>query len=90
MSTSHLSMPATREFRNGNKAPLAFARMEYDQRLAHLRAAMDARAITWVVFTSMHNVGYYTGFLYCSFGRPYGCVITADDCFTVSANIDGG
>ena len=31
-----------------------------------------------IILTSMHNVAYYTGFIYCSFGRPYGCVITKD------------
>ena len=36
----------------------------------------------------MHNVAYYTGFIYCSFGRPYGCIITQDKITTISANID--
>jgi hypothetical protein len=36
-------------------------------------ASLDA-----AVLTSMHNVAYYSGFLYCSFGRPYACVVTAD------------
>jgi creatinase len=25
----------------------------------------------------MHNIAYYSGFLYCAFGRPYGLVVTA-------------
>jgi len=37
----------------------------------------------------MHNVSYYTGFLYCGFGRPYACVVTQESCTVVSANIDG-
>tara|TARA_B100000676_G_C17974765_1_gene785463 strand:- start:277 stop:1353 length:1077 start_codon:yes stop_codon:yes gene_type:complete len=36
----------------------------------------------------MHNIAYYTGFIYCSFGRPYGCVVTANKISTISANID--
>ena len=36
----------------------------------------------------MHNVAYYTGFIYCSFGRPYGTIITQDKITTISANID--
>jgi len=36
----------------------------------------------------MHNIAYYTGFIYCSFGRPYGCIITEKKIFTISANID--
>ena len=42
-----------------------------------------------VLLTSMHAIAYYSGFLYCSFGRPYGCVVTPERCVTVSANIDG-
>ncbi|MXQ06302.1 M24 family metallopeptidase [Alphaproteobacteria bacterium GH1-50] len=75
---------------NGDKAPLPFAQSEYDDRLAKLRAVMARRDIPAVLMTSMHNIAYYSGFLYCSFGRPYGCVITQDRCTTVSANIDAG
>ena len=42
------------------------------------------------LLTSMHNVAYFSGFLYCAFGRPYACVITPDRCVTISANIDYG
>ena len=41
-----------------------------------------------VILTSMHNIAYYTGFIYCSFGRPYGCIITEKKIITISANID--
>jgi len=41
-----------------------------------------------IILTSMHNIAYYTGFIYCSFGRPYGCVVTASKISTISANID--
>ena len=51
---------------------------------------MAAQDIPAVLLTSMHNIAYYSGFLYCSFGRPYGCVVTADRCTTISANIDAG
>ena len=71
------------------KAPLPFPRAEYERRLTNLRAIMAARDLGAVVLTSMHNVAYHSGFLYCSFGRPYACVVTADRCTTVSANIDG-
>ena len=40
------------------------------------------------ILTSMHNIAYYTGFIYCSFGRPYGCIVTIDKLYTISANID--
>ncbi|WP_421703376.1 aminopeptidase P family protein [Aliiroseovarius sp.] len=75
---------------NGEKAKLPFSDAEYERRLSELRAIMAARGVEAAVFTSMHNVAYYSGFLYCSFGRPYACVVTADRCTTVSANIDAG
>ncbi len=75
---------------NGEKAPLPFSGAEYERRLANLRGIMTVRDVPAVLLTSMHNIAYYTGFLYCSFGRPYGCVVTQDACTTVSANIDGG
>jgi len=82
--------PAAFTCHNGDKAPLPFPRSEYDRRLAALRAVMAVRDIPAVLLTSMHTIAYFSGFLYCSFGRPYGCVITQNACTTVSANIDGG
>jgi creatinase len=75
---------------NGDKAPLPFSKAEYARRLAALRAVMAERDIPVVLLTSMQNIAYYSGFLYCSFGRPYGCVVTQEACTTVSANIDAG
>jgi len=75
---------------NGEKAPLPFSRAEYDRRLDGLRAIMARRGLEAVLLTSIHNVAYYSGFLYTAFGRPYGCVVTATDCTTISANIDAG
>ncbi|MEM9498640.1 MAG: aminopeptidase P family protein [Pseudomonadota bacterium] len=75
---------------NGEKAPLPFSRAEYDRRLTGLRAIMAARGLDAVLITSMHGVAYYSGFLYCAFGRPYACVVTPERSVTVSANIDGG
>lgn len=75
---------------NGEKAPLPFSRSEYQRRLTRLRDVMDRNDVPAVVLTSMHNIAYYSGFLYCAFGRPYACVITPDRCVTVSANIDAG
>jgi len=75
---------------NGEKAKLPFSNGEYENRLSALRKVMVDSHIEVVVFTSMHNIAYYSGFLYCAFGRPYGCVITQDRCVTISANIDLG
>ncbi len=85
-----VSRPDFFSFPNGEKAPLPFSRSEYDRRLAGLRAIMAERAIDAAILTSMHGVAYYSGFLYCAFGRPYACVVTQDRSVTVSANIDGG
>ncbi|MEO1745755.1 MAG: aminopeptidase P family protein [Pseudomonadota bacterium] len=73
---------------DGGKAKLPFSNDEYQRRLAGLRAMMAHEDVPVVLLTSMHNIAYYSGFLYCAFGRPYACVVTQDACTTVSANID--
>ncbi len=75
---------------NGSKAELPFSKDEYARRLTKLREIMAVRDIPAVLLTSMHNIAYYSGFLYCAFGRPYGCIVTQEACTTVSANIDAG
>ncbi len=75
---------------NGERAALPFSEGEYARRLETLRSIMAARDLDAVLLTSMHNIAYYTGFLHCAFGRPYGCVVTRSACTTVTANIDGG
>ena len=67
---------------------LPFAPSEYDARLKGLRQIMAAKGVAAAVFTSMHNIAYYSGFLYCAFGRPYALVVTATDNVTISAGID--
>ena len=62
--------------KNGEKAKLPFSDEEYNQRVDKLRNVMDKKNLDMIILTSMHNIAYYTGFIYCSFGRPYGCVIT--------------
>lgn len=85
-----LIRPEHYRFHNGDKAPLPFAEAEYQDRLSGLRDIMELHSLDAVVLTSMHNVAYYSGFLYCSFGRPYACVVTKTECVTVSAGIDAG
>jgi len=82
--------PEMYRFHNGEKAKLPFAEIEYEARLKGLRQIMDDAGAQAVVFTSMHNIAYYSGFLYCAFGRPYGLVVTDTDCVTISAGIDAG
>jgi creatinase len=76
------------ELKNGNKAKLPFSDKEYKNRLNKIRETMSKKKVDMVILTSMHNIAYYTGFIYCSFGRPYGCLITEKKIVTISANID--
>ena len=76
------------ELKNGEKVKLPFTEKEYQNRLSKLRKVMSEQGMDMTILTSMHNVAYYTGFIYCSFGRPYGCVVTQEKIVTISANID--
>ncbi len=82
--------PDMYRFHNGEKAALPFSQAEYESRVAGLRAIMDEMGVGAAVLTSMHNVAYYSGFLYCAFGRPYTVVVTETECVTISAGIDAG
>ena len=66
--------PDTYRLHNGEKATAQFSTTEYETRLAGLRTIMAAAGVKAAIFTSMHSIAYYSGFLYCAFGRPYGLV----------------
>jgi len=76
--------------KNGEKSKLPFSDKEYQKRVENLRTVMSKNNLDMIILTSMHNIAYYTGFIYCSFGRPYGCIITTNKISTISANIDAG
>ena len=78
------------ELKNGEKAILPFSDGEFENRISKLRKVIADSGIDFVIFTSMHNIAYYSGFLYCSFGRPYALIVSNDLNITVSANIDLG
>jgi creatinase len=78
------------QFTNGSKVPLPFSDKEYENRLKGLRKIMAEKNLDAVIFTSLQNIAYYSGFLYCSFGRQYACVVTDKRNIVVSANIDAG
>lgn len=84
-----MERPEFYRFHQGEKV-LPFAPEEYENRLGGLRAIMDAHGVEAAVLTSMHNVAYYSGFLYCAFGRPYALVVTATQAVTIAAGIDAG
>ena len=78
------------QFTNGCKAPLPFSDGEYENRLKGLRKIISENNLDAVILTSLQNIAYYSGFLYCSFGRPYAYVATSKRNIVVSANIDAG
>src|SRR5690625_2440791 len=75
---------------NGEKVTPTFSRQEMENRNRILRENMAEMGIEAVLFTSYHNINYYSDFLYTAFGRSYALVVTQDRHYTVSANIDGG
>jgi creatinase len=83
-----IDRPRYYRFHQGERV-LPFADDEYEQRLADLRLLMERLHVDVALFTSMHNIAYYSGFMYCSFGRAYGLVVTAQSSVTISAGIDG-
>ena len=78
------------QIKNGAKAWSPFSDDEMDRRQNYMRAYMAENTIDAVIFTSYHCINYYAGFLYCSFGRKYACVIDSENTTTLSAGIDGG
>jgi creatinase len=83
-------LPDLKTICNGEKVQGTFSPAEMEGRLAKLRKHMAKERIGHVLFTSYHNINYYSDFLYCSFGRPYGLVVTAAKSTSISANIDAG
>ena len=76
------------ELNNGEKVKLPFSDKEYKNRVSKLRDVMSNNNMDMAILTSMHNIAYYRGFIYCSLWSPYGCVVKKDKIVTISANID--
>jgi creatinase len=75
---------------NGQKVHPTFSVQEMERRVTALRKDMADSGVDAVLFTSYHNINYYSDFLFTSFGRNYGLVVTQDTHTTISANIDAG
>lgn len=75
---------------NGEKEYSPFSAAEMTRRQNDVRTWMSENRVDAALFTSFHCINYYSGWLYCYFGRKYGMVITHDAATTVSAGIDGG
>ncbi|MBS0572947.1 MAG: aminopeptidase P family N-terminal domain-containing protein, partial [Proteobacteria bacterium] len=78
------------EWHNGDKDFSPFSDAEMKRRQDDVRRWMADNNVDAALFTSYHCINYYSGWLYCYFGRKYGMVITQKDATTVSAGIDGG
>jgi creatinase len=78
------------EWHNGDKAFSPFSAAEMNRRQGALRQWMASRDVDAVLLTSFHGVTYFSGWLYCQFGRKYGMVVTQTQATTISAGIDGG
>ena len=83
-------MARTVQWHNGEKAKPTFSDSEMARRHDALRRQMTDRKIDACLFTSYHNINYFSDFLYCAFGRRYGYVVCHDTATSVSAGIDGG
>merc|ERR1719507_1583358 len=57
--------------------------------IRHLRL-QNGKNVGAAVFTSIHNIAYYSNYVYCSMGRPYALLVTKDSSTTVSSLVDGG
>ena len=78
-------LPRSEIFHNGEKVKPTFTAQEMQNRLDMLRSHMEKEQLDACVFTSYHNINYYSDFLYCYFGRPYAFVVTMDKAISVSA-----
>ncbi len=76
--------------RNGAKVTPTFSAAEMTRRQDNLRRHMAEARLDAALLTSYHNVNYFSDFLYCSFGRRYGYVVTEAKAVSISAGIDGG
>ena len=83
-------LPSLITIENNNKTKPTFSLTEYQHRQGLLRQKMAEMQVDGVLFSSYHNINYYGDFLYCSFGRFYGLVVTQQKVVSISANIDGG
>ncbi len=90
MSSTAMQRPQVISLPNGDGVPPMFSPQEMERRLGAVRALMGELDLEAVLFTSYHNINYYADFLYCSFGRLYGLVVTQTDQTSISANIDYG
>ena len=85
-----MNLERLKTIHNGDKVHPTFSVQEMERRVTALRKEMAETGVDAVLFTSYHNINYYSDFLFTSFGRNYALVVTQDTHTTISANIDAG
>ena len=75
---------------NGQAVVPTFSATEMERRLTNIRKVMADLGIDAALFSSYHNINYFSDFLFCYFGRRYGLVIDHNIMTSISAGIDGG
>ena len=75
---------------NGEQVKPTFSAKEMKRRQDNIRRYMSEAKIDAALFTSYHNICYYSDFMFCYFGRRYGLVVDHKGCASISAGIDGG
>jgi len=90
LSTMSDDMARLVTWHNGEKEQGPFSDGEMTRRQSDLRKWMADKDVDACLFTSYHCINYYSGFLYCYFGRKYGFVVDQDKATSISAGIDGG
>ena len=75
---------------NGAKVQPTFSAEEMTRRQTGLRRILADMKLDAALLTSYQNINYFSDFLYCSFGRRYAFVVTAERAVSVSAGIDAG
>ncbi|MDX1737562.1 MAG: creatininase, partial [Alphaproteobacteria bacterium] len=63
------------KWHNGEKEYSPFSDAEMQRRQDDIRKWMSENQVDACLFTSYHCINYYSGFIYCYFGRKYGFVI---------------
>jgi creatinase len=85
-----MNLERLKDIHNGEKVTPTFSAEEIERRVTGLRKLMAEAGVDAALFTSYHNINYYSDFLYTAFGRNYALVVTQDSHTTISANIDAG
>jgi creatinase len=84
-----MNLERLKTIHNGEKVHPTFSIQEMERRVTALRKEMADSGVDAVLFTSYHNINYYSDFLFCSFDRFYGLAVTHAKTTVIAANIDG-